>query len=183
LMGAALGLGGFPHFAAHPFIWPLVLGFRMENVSFNKLIGAPAGALDDLPVPTPVGLERDGGVLIRPFCPPYYRDMEEAVLAFVEYKYAVGRGTFRDGGESTAWRNGKAVQSEIPSYSDEAIDATIQHCKYIFERYGRIPANGGPFRTLLAYQAHRLDPEFYSLYYKESIISEGRGEEDPQTTR
>jgi hypothetical protein len=169
LMSAALGLGGFPHFAAHPFIWPLALGFRMESVSFNKLIGAPVGAPGDLPVPTPVGLEREGKVLIRPFCPPYYRDMEEAVLAFVEYKYAPGCGTFRDGGASTAWRDGKGVQSQIPRYSDEAIAATIQHCKYVFETYGRFPINGGPFRSLLAYQAHRLDPEFYSLYYNDRV--------------
>jgi hypothetical protein len=56
----------------------------------NSVIGAPIGAPGDLPVPTPVGLERDGKILIRPFCPPYYRDMEEAVLAFVDYKYARG---------------------------------------------------------------------------------------------
>jgi hypothetical protein len=99
-------------------------------------------------------LERHGDVLIKPFCPPYYRDMEEAVLAFVDYKYAPGRGTFRDGGLSTGWREGAAVQSEIPRYSDEAIAATIEYCKYVYERYGRFPLNGGPFRTLLAYQAH-----------------------------
>jgi hypothetical protein len=102
---------------------------------------------------------------------PYYRDMEEAVLAFVDYKYAAGCGTLRDGGDSTAWREGKAVQSEIPRYSDEAIAATIEHCKYIFERYGRFPASSEPFRTLLAYQAHRLDPEFYSHFYKDNLIS------------
>ena len=38
LMCAALGLGGFPHFAAHPFIWPIALGFRTENIPFQKLI-------------------------------------------------------------------------------------------------------------------------------------------------
>jgi hypothetical protein len=43
LMSAALGLGGFPHFAAHPFIWPVTLGFRVENVPFHRLIGAPPG--------------------------------------------------------------------------------------------------------------------------------------------
>ncbi len=171
LMTSALGLGGFPHFAAHPFIWPQMLGFRMENVSFNKLIGVPAGAVGDLPVPTPVGLERDGKILIRPFCPPYYRDMEEAVWAFIDYKYADGCGTFRDGGRATAWRNGEAVQSEIPCYSDEAIAATIQYCNYVFERYGRFPVNGGPFRSLLAYQAHRLDSDFYSRFYKDNVIS------------
>src|SRR6266498_4905421 len=43
-----------------------------------------------------------------------YRSMEEAVLAYVDYKYAQGRGTFRDGGAHTAWRDGAAVQAEIP---------------------------------------------------------------------
>jgi hypothetical protein len=172
LTSSALGLGGFPHFAAHPFIWPLMLGFRMENVSFNKLVGAQMGGSGDMPVPTPIGLERDGKILIRPFCPPYYRNMEEAVLAFVDYKYAAACGTFRDGGMSTAWRDGAAVQSEIPPYSDEAIAATIQYCKYVYEQYGRFPVNGGPFRTLLAYQAHRLDSDFYFRFYKDSVISE-----------
>ena len=40
LMAAALGLGGFPHFAAHPFIWFQALGFRMEPVaSSNRRYG------------------------------------------------------------------------------------------------------------------------------------------------
>jgi hypothetical protein len=170
LMSAALGLGGFPHFAAHPFIWPVALGFRTENVPFHRLIGASPGMPGDLPVPTPVGLERDGQILIKPFCPPYYRDMAEAVLAFVDYKYGEGHGTLRDGGMITAWRDGEAVQSEIPRYSDEAIAATIAYCNYVHERYGRFPVNGGPFRTLLAYQAHRLDGDFYAKYYKENIL-------------
>jgi hypothetical protein len=46
------------------------------------------------------------------------------------------------------------VQSEIPRYSDEAIAATIQYCKYVFEQYGLLSDQRGPFRTLLAYQAH-----------------------------
>ena len=106
LTSAALGLGGFPHFAAHPFIWPVTLGFRVEHVPFHRLIGAPPGSPTDMSIPTPIGFERDGQILIKPFCPPYYRDMEEAVLAFVEYKYAPGHGTFRDGGAATAWRDG-----------------------------------------------------------------------------
>lgn len=177
LMSAALGLGGFPHFAAHPFIWPVALGFRTENVPSHRLMGMLPGVPGELPVPTPVGLERDGKVLIRPFCPPYYRDMEEAVLAFVDYKYAAGRGTFRDGGRVTAWRDGEAVQSEIPRYSDEAIAATVAYCKYVHERYGRFPVNGGPFRTVLAYQVHRLDPDFYGQFYKDRALPERVGED------
>jgi hypothetical protein len=179
LMTQALGLGGFPHFVAHPFIWPQTLGFRMESPPFSRVggFGPVLGALlraarKDLPVPTPVGLERDGAVLLRPFCPPYYRDMREAVLAFVDYKYAQGTGTLRDGGAATAWRDGGAVQAGIPRYPEEAIAATIAYCEYVYARYGRFPANSGPFRTTVAYQAHHLDPDFYDRFYRPDALTE-----------
>ena len=126
----------------------------------------------DLPVPTAVGLERDGETLIKPFCPPYYRNMEEAVLAFVDYKYEQGRGTFRDGGAATGWQDGARVQKGIPPYSDEAIAATVAYCEYVYERYGRFPANSGPFRTVLAHQAHHLDPEFYDRFYRAEALTD-----------
>ncbi|HJQ28852.1 MAG TPA: hypothetical protein VJ827_05900, partial [Rubrobacter sp.] len=177
LMGQALGLGGFPHFAAHPFIWFQTLGFRMQEIPFSRTIGAGRvmrrlirASGKDLPVPTAVGLEQDGEVLIKPFCPPYYRNMEESVLAFVDYKY--GReGTLRDGGEATSWRDGSSIQSGIPRYSDEAIAATIAYCEYVYERYGRFPSNSGPFRTVLAYQAHHLDPDFYDRFYRQEALT------------
>jgi hypothetical protein len=172
LMAQALGLGGFPHFAAHPFGWTQALGFRMEQIPFSRTIGAgPIMKLllkllkKDAPVPTAVGLEHDGAQLIRPFCPPYYPTMEAAVLAYVDYKYAQGRGTFRDGGAATAWRDGAAVQAGIPRYSDQTIAATIAYCEYVYRRYGRFPASTGPFRTILAYQAHHLDTAFYDTFY------------------
>lgn len=173
LMTRALGLGGFPHFAAHPFVWFETLGFRMDEIPLSRLTGAGRAAKllmrklgKDRPVPTAVGLEREGEVLVRPFCPPYYRDMREAVLAFVDYKYAEGRGTLRDGGAVTGWRDGAAVQTGIPPYSGEAIAATIAYCEYVYRRYGRFPVNSGPFRTILAHQAHRPDPEFYDRFYR-----------------
>jgi hypothetical protein len=123
-------------------------------------------------VPTAVGLERNGEVLIEPFSPPYYRNMEEAVLAFVDYKYEQGKGTFRDGGSATGWREGARVQHGIPRYSDEAIAATIAYCEYVYERYGRFPTNGGPFRTVLAHQTHHLDPDFYERFYRRETLSQ-----------
>ena len=181
LMTQALGLGGFPHFAAHPFIWLQTLGFRMKEVPFSRTIGAGSvktGLLralgKDIPVPTAVGLEREGEVLLKPFCPPYYRTMGEAVLAFVDYKYAQGTGTFRDGGGVTGWRDGGAVQAGIPRYSDKAIAATIAYCEYVYRRYGRFPATSGPFRTVLAHQAHHLDPEFYRRFYRADALTESQ---------
>ena len=179
LVAAALGLGGFPHLASHPFGWFQALGFRMTDIPFSRTIGAgPAmkGLLrvlkKDFPIPTAVGLERDGQVLIKPFCPPYYRSMEEAVLAFVDYKYAQGQGTLRDGGEASNWQDGATVQAGIPHYSDQTIAATIACCEYLYHRYGRIPATNGPFRTLMAYQAHHLDSDFYKKFYQPNVIGE-----------
>ena len=179
LMTEALGLGGFPHFAAHPFVWFQTLRFRMEEIPFSRTIGAGRimkrlikASGKDLPVPTAVGLERDGETLIKPYCPPYYRNMEEAVLAFVDYKYGEGSGTLCDGGAATGWRDGRGVQAGIPRYSDEAIAATIAYSSYVYERYGRFPANSGPFRTVLAHQAHHLDPDFYDQYYSPGALTE-----------
>src|SRR5437879_7242335 len=75
LMAQALGLGGFPNFANHEFAWFQALGFRLEKMPASRYIGA--GTLVSLAmrllkrdtiVPYPVGLERDGTVLLKPFC-------------------------------------------------------------------------------------------------------------------
>lgn len=177
LMTEALRLGGFPFFSAHPHAWQQALGFRMESVPFSRTIGA--GPLmrtllrvlrRDVALPVAVGLERGGQPLIKPFCPPHYRTMEEAVLAFVDYKCAEGRGTQHDGGAHTAWRDGAAVQARIPRYSDRTVAAAIAYCEYIYRRYGRFPSSNGPFRTVLAYQAHRPDGEFYTRFYKPEAL-------------
>ena len=179
LVTAALGLGGFPHLASHPFGWFQALGFRMTDIPFSRTTGSGTvmrGLLrvfkKDFPIPTAVGLERDGQVLIKPFCPPYYRSMEEAVLAFVDYKYAQGQGTLRDGGAASNWQDGATVQAGIPQYSDQTIAATIACCEYVYQRYGRIPSTNGPFRTLMAYQAHHLDGEFYRKFYRPEGVDE-----------
>jgi hypothetical protein len=188
LMAEALGLGGFPHFAAHPYGWMQALGFRMENIPFSRTIGAGAAARSllgllgkEMPIPTAVGLERDGQALIKPYCPPYYSSMEQAVLAFVDYKYGPN-GTLRDGGAAAGWRDGAAVQAGIPRPSDQAIAATIAYCEYVYRRYGRFPSSGGPFRSVLAYQAHHLDPDFYEAFYKPGTYSQGSVTKDEHRT-
>jgi hypothetical protein len=176
LMCEALGLGGFANFAAFPYIWFQTLGFRMVDLPFSRTSGAGPLIITllklmkrDFPTPTAVGLERDGQVLIKPFCPPYYRNMEEAVLAFIDTKYAQGTGIFRDGGAATSWQEGDSVQTGIPKYSDKTIAATIACCDYLYKRYGRIPPALGPFRSVLAFQAHHLDPDFYNKFYRPEV--------------
>jgi hypothetical protein len=177
LMTEALGLGGYTHQAAHPE-WLKTLGFDVQQVPFSRVMGL--GPLKsalvrlmgkDIGVPTAVGLQKNGTPLLRPFCPPHYRNMEEAVLAYVDYKFGKS-GTYRDGGTATGWQHPKAVQEEIPPYPEKTIAATIAYCDYIYSRYGRFPALTGPFGNLLAYQAHHLDLSFYDKYYRSDALSE-----------
>ncbi|MBI5949870.1 MAG: hypothetical protein HY875_17170 [Chloroflexi bacterium] len=178
LMTQALGLGGFAHFAHHPDAWFKALNFRMQHDTFTKSVGmsAPMRLLvklmrRDMDVVVPVGLEKGGEVLLRPFAPPYYKNMEEAVLAYVDWKYGP-HGTLKDIGGRSAFKDPAGVAAGIPRCSEKALAATIAYCTYVYERFGRFPATNGPFRTVLAYQAHHLDPAFYARFYKEDALSE-----------
>jgi len=64
-----------------------------------------------------------------------------------------------------------AGQAAIPRYDDVAVEATIAYCEYLYTRYGRFSATNGPFRTILAYQAHHLDETFYDRFYRPEALS------------
>jgi hypothetical protein len=178
LMAQALGLGGFPNFANHEFAWFQSLGFRMEQMPASRYVGAgwlPALAMRflkrDPMIPYPVGLELDGEVLLKPFCPPYYQSMAEAVQAVVEIKF--GRsGVFRSSGHGSAWIKQGEVTQQVPPISDAAIGATIAYCEYVWKRYGRFPVYMPPYRTVLGFQACHLDAEFYDKFYRPDALGE-----------
>ena len=178
LMAQALGLGGFPNFANHEFAWFQALGFRMQEMPANRYIGA--GWLPSLmmkllkrnpSIPYPVGLERNSEVLLKPFCPPYYNSMADAVRAVVEVKYGAN-GVFRNQGHGSAWAKHDSVANAVPRVSEAAIAATIAYCEYLWQRYGRFPVYMPPYRTVLGFQACHLDAEFYGKFYKPEALSE-----------
>ena len=169
----ALGLGGFPHYAAHRFAWTKSLGFRMRDRTFAQVLHKGfLGTLlmrllgKNVTIPQAIGLEHDGRTLIKPFAPPYYPTMADAVRAFVDYKFAPGTGFFRDSVRPSPWRDPAAVQATIPPYTQANIDAVIAYCEYVFGHYGQFPANVGPIRTLMAFQAHHIDTAFYDRFYR-----------------
>jgi hypothetical protein len=180
LMAEALGLGGFPNFANHEYGWFQSLGFRMEQMPASRYAGAgwlPKLAMKVLKrdpiVPYAIGLERDGELLLKPFCPPYFKSAAEAVKAAVEAKFGA-QGAFGCAGPGTAWANHSGVTEKIPRVSDATIAATIAYCEYLWDRYGRFPAILPPFRTVLGFQACHLDAEFYDTFYKPEALSEGQ---------
>ncbi len=178
LMSQALGLGGYPNFARHEWGWFEALGFRMGHMPASQYLGAPAivSTLLNLlhrnqAVQYPLGLERDGQVLLKPYCPPYYPTMRDAVLAFVERKF--GRdGIWRGGAAQSGWQDPSGAAAQIPAISDEAVEATIAYCEYIYHRYGRFPAYAAPFTTVLGYQATHVDVDFYDRFYRPEALTD-----------
>jgi hypothetical protein len=169
----AMGLGGWTHFATGTETgWTEALGFQIGWQRLSQIMRA--GVLkrlllrltnQDRSSPHTLGLTVDGVDVIKPFCPPYYRSMEEAVLAYLEFK----RANVSEAGLAAAypgsWRDPQQVQATIPGFSDECVEATIAYCTYLYETYGRFPAYYGPLRTTLAHQAHHLDLDFYDHFY------------------
>ena len=125
LMAQALGLGGFANFAPHPSSWFEALGFRMGSMpasrylGANRLISSALAVLGrDRPFAYPLGLERAGEVLLKPFCPPYYPSMEAAVHAVIEAKFGA-QGIFRGGAARSGWRD-PAAASKRHSGAEQA---------------------------------------------------------------
>lgn len=178
LMAQALGLGGFPNFARHEWGWFQALDFRMGKMAASRYLGAPRWASliarllgKETMLPIVQGLEREGEVLLKPFCPPYYPTMTAAVQAFVEYKFGP-QGIFRGGAANSGWRDPQGASQQIPVPSETAIAATIAYCEYVYQRYERFPAYAAPFRTILGYQATHVDVEFYERFYQRDALSE-----------
>jgi hypothetical protein len=183
LMAQALGLGGYPNFANHEFAWFQALGFRMAQMPASRYVGA--GWLASLGmnllkrnplIPYPVGLERDGQMLLKPFCPPYYKTMGEAVRAVAEIKFGAN-GIFRSPSQGSAWSRHREVVEQVPALSEAAIAAATAHCEHLWNRYGRFPVHMPPYRTVLNFQASHLDAEFYDKFYKPEALSENQRED------
>lgn len=178
LMAESLGLGGYPSFANHEFAWFQALDFTMQTMPASRYVGAgwlPSLMMNLLRqnpgVPYPVGLERDGEVLLKPFCPPHYKSMAEAVRAVVELKFGQN-GIFRDEGRGSAWASHEQTAKQVPPVSEAAIEATIAYCEYLWKRYGRFPVYMPPYRTVVGFQACHVDAEFYDKFYKPGVVSE-----------
>jgi hypothetical protein len=179
LMTEALGLGGFPNFARHEYSWFKAAGFRMHSMSASRYAGAPRilsvlaqGFGRDPLLAYPIGLEKDNQVLLKPFCPPYYKSMEDAVRAFVQTKFGAD-GTYRGGVQQSAWLDAASCTAKIPAPSAAALQATIEYCDYVFRRYGRFPAYSAPFRTIIGFQVCRVDVGFYDRFYDPDTLPDG----------
>ena len=189
LMAETLGLSGFPNFANHEFAWFQALGFRMQEMPANRYVGAgwlPSLAMNLLKrnpnIPYPVGLERDGEVLLKPFCPPYYPTMADAVRAVVELKFGAN-GMFRSPRHGSAWPKHNEFVQQVSPPSEATIQATIAYCEYLWNRYGRFPVYMPPYRTVLGFQACHVDAEFYDKFYRTEALGSAQREDFARQTQ
>jgi hypothetical protein len=177
LMAQALGLGGFANFARSEFAWFPALGFRLIDMPGSRYAGAArfmSFALkmmrSDVPIQYPIGLEKEGQVLLKAYAPPYYETMGKAVEAWVERKFGAN-GVYRGGITVSDWKDPAQVRTKIPGVDARAVEAASAYANYIYKRYGRFPAYSAPFRTVIGYQATRVDIDFYDQFYRPNALS------------
>ncbi len=156
LANQALGLGGLTFSG---FLSPAILGaFPICRGLEFRIYSASKGHYTE---PFPVG--KDG--LFEAFCPPYYKDMNEAVDAFLELKL------------STWSRHPKPFKAEgadewlRPPTADE-IQMVKDVCNYIVDTYGRFPIMIEPMCCRVMCQSHHLDLNFYDHYYPSGAYTE-----------
>ncbi len=156
----ALGLGGWtftgllPHYALGLDPKYKGLGFR-----FNQ----PEKSLRSTKAPYPVG--RDG--VFESLCPPYVKDMNEAVD-----KFLLMRGEFWKEDNPYPYSEPKDVLADEYHPSEVRIQIVKDFCSYVFENYGRFPAFLDPMFTRLVFQAHHLDLDFYDKHFREDSYHE-----------
>ncbi len=175
LTAHALGLGGFPHWAAHPSAWFEEVGFDCRQMPVPRFLGMSEaltkvaglmGRKQTLPVVE--RLRRGGKDLFKAYCPPCFPNMREAVMAVVEQQFGEN-GTYRRSNSLGSWKSPKSVLGKAEPPSKQAIEATIAYCEYIYSRYGRFPCYPMPFKTLLGFQAGRVESSFYEEYYDPAV--------------
>lgn len=153
---ASMGLGGWLHGGFTPLI---VMGGTPKCKGLGLRFVTPK----EDPFPNPVGL--DG--YFEGFCPPYYKDMNDAVEAAVS-----GMGEKLDDWEKRGMVLPHTVTNEefekaVPGVSDEGVECVKDICRYIYETYGKFPAFNDTMHLLYFIQACHLDVDFYDQYFKE----------------
>lgn len=154
----ALGLGGWTFTG---FVARFLMGGAPDCKGLGFRFITPRKGLTDPPQPVPVGI--DG--VYESYCPPYYKNMSDAVDAFLEHKNLSYPA-------SLCYLNPGPVRREVPSPSPQRVEVVKDVCNYIYDTYGRFPAFIDPMYSRLTAQAHHLELEFYDKYYPPGSYSE-----------
>jgi hypothetical protein len=120
--------------------------------------------------PNPVGLDK----IFEAYCPPYYKDMNEAVDAFVEKKFGGGGSHTAEYKGTTSFKDWKTIQSDFNIPSKTSIDQVKAICTYVYETYGRFPATTDTKSLPVWLQVHHLDLDFYDKNFAKGIVTKAQ---------
>jgi hypothetical protein len=120
--------------------------------------------------PNPVGLDK----IYEAYCPPYYKDMNEAVDAFVEKKFGRGGSHTAEYKGTTSFKDWKAIQSDFNIPSKTSIDQVKAICTYVYETYGRFPATTDTKLLPVWLQVHHLDLDFYDKNFAPELVTKAQ---------
>lgn len=161
LMAEALGLGAFPHGTAIPIIvlggTPMVRGLGFHFTT------------DKAGMPNPVGL--DGVPELQGLCPPYVKNMREAVQKVQEAKFK-GGGMFAPGNKVSPFKDQDAFAKGVCDASNDVLECVADICEYTYNRYGRFPVGLDTISLPLWVGVHHVDPDFYKRFYKDELLSD-----------
>lgn len=160
LASQALGLGGFL-FSGFSGV------FLMGGTPFYRGLGFRFAMPEKAIQPLPVG--RDG--VFEGFCPPYFKNMDAAVDAFVEMKWARWQEL-----KYLPYRNARSIKDAVPPPEEKEIQIVKDIVNYIYDTYGRFPAVMDPMYARFAFQAHHLDLSFYDRFYPTGAYSDLQAE-------
>ena len=113
----------------------------------------------------------NGQMILKPYCPPHYTNMEAAVYSVIERKWGK-EGLFGTGTKESAWKDPAAISKAGTRPSQRTIDATVAYCEYLFKTYGRFPVYPAPYKTNVGFQCAHLDTEFYETHYRSGVLPE-----------
>jgi hypothetical protein len=174
-----MGLGGWVHAS---FPGPILLGSPETAPQYGKGLGfrhvvpkkticrylmravTPAPAW----LANPVGLDK----ILEGHCPPYYRNMDDAVDAVVAEKEGK-HGVYNDHKDfnrvfKPPW--GEEFLKEVPHDRPDAIKVTKDICNYIHDTYDRFPAHvEAMYVPGIWVQALHPDFGYYDRFYNGTL--------------
>jgi hypothetical protein len=122
-------------------------------------------------MPTPVG--KDG--LIQALCPPYYRNMDEAVDHVLELKFGK-EGLFAEKQAGPSVYQDRSMYTKVRKYPEEGIACIKAYANYVYDNFGRFPAYVDALQMPVAATAHHLDLAFYDKYYETETVTQQQRE-------
>ncbi len=159
LATAALGLNGHP--------WG---GY----VSLILMGGTPLGrgfgfrfATGKDGMPSPVGI--DG--FVEALVPPYTSKPDEIVDKFIEWKFGI-EGMYTTNFDEPQPLQDNSLLEKMERYTPEAEAAVRAYVNYIYDKYGRFPAEIDAIMIPSVFSVTHADLDFFDTYYNKQFINE-----------